>query len=65
MEKFLNVQSIEKQIENFGSSGPFDDVVIENFFEENFLLNRSQKSFQILIVMLASIFECDRDKKSV
>ena len=36
MNGILNLQSIEEQIVNFGNSGPFDHVVIENFFNDDF-----------------------------
>lgn len=36
MNNVINLQSIEEQIANFGKSGPFDHVVIENFFDEDF-----------------------------
>lgn len=35
MKDFLNLQSIEEQICNFGKSGPFDHIVIDNFFNDD------------------------------
>lgn len=43
MEKFLNIESIEQQIGNFGRSGPFDHVVIENFFRDDFAKSLSHE----------------------
>jgi Rps23 Pro-64 3,4-dihydroxylase Tpa1-like proline 4-hydroxylase len=36
MNSILNISSIDKQIKAFGKSGPFDHVVIDNFFQDEF-----------------------------
>jgi hypothetical protein len=43
MENFLNLKSIEKQIRNFGDSGPFDYVIIYSFFNDSFAETLSQE----------------------